>query len=158
MYKIHFKSSSKDSMLTNQSKPVKTFNIDFKDDDSLSIISCETNSDVAESPKQNKVKKNFQSLDKNQYNQLDKLQHRKGGLDREKTNLSSLLTFNGKANFNGRSKDTSPKQFINYERYRIQKPLIKSINKVENIKDNFKAEQELNVRLNMYLDKHRESK
>jgi hypothetical protein len=158
MYKINYKSSSRDSMLTNQTKSVKRINID--DDDNLSIISCETNSDVQENPKQNEVKKNFRSIIKNPNSQsnLDNFPNRKGVLDREKTNLSSLLTFNGKANYYGFSKESSPVQYINYDRYKIQKPPMKSINKAaEILKDNFKAEQEINLRINTYLEKHRES-
>ncbi len=145
-------------MLTNQTKSVKRINID--DDDNLSIISCETNSDVQENPKQNEVKKNFRSIIKNPNSQsnLDNFPNRKGVLDREKTNLSSLLTFNGKANYYGFSKESSPVQYINYDRYKIQKPPMKSINKAaEILKDNFKAEQEINLRINTYLEKHRES-
>jgi hypothetical protein len=139
---------------------IDSYIVDFQDDDSLSIISCESNSEVNDEVK-TELKKSTHFIDKSLNREFKSGSENLSSqtsfdykMNKEKSYLASLLMLNGKTSNhnNGYRKIKSPsKQLL---KYRNQKPTIKS----ETIKDDCKIEQELNIRINVYLEKHRESK
>ena len=151
---------------------IDSYVIDFQDDDSLSIISCETNNSDVENEIKKELKKTIpESTNQNHFHD-DSLINREFKSDseylftnrtsfnfkmsKEKSYLSSVMMSNGSnaSIQNGIQKKSPLKKVFSF---RNEKPTIKSLIKAGNTKDDCKIEQELNIRINIYLEKHRES-